>query len=151
MAMPEEINRLVTDRLSDLLLTPDEISSQNLISEGVPTDRIRFVGNIMIDTLEANIEKAAKLDIKEILDENLISENGRMASISKSEFDRLAVLTLHRPSNREHGGASVLVGNDVEKIKRSFKDSLHQTRIPRRPFLWDGRTAERIVQVLASS
>jgi UDP-N-acetylglucosamine 2-epimerase (non-hydrolysing) len=54
MNMPEEVNRLVTDRLSDLLLTPDRISSDNLRREGVPEEKIRFVGNIMIDTLEAN-------------------------------------------------------------------------------------------------
>lgn len=57
MSMPEEINRLVTDRLCDLLLTPDRISSENLRHEGVEENRIRFVGNIMIDTLEANREK----------------------------------------------------------------------------------------------
>src|SRR5512133_647791 len=54
MTMPEEINRPVTDRLSDLLLTPDELSSENLRNEGTAESRIRFVGNIMIDTLEAN-------------------------------------------------------------------------------------------------
>jgi len=48
--MPEEINRLVTDRLSDLLLTPDVLSNDNLKAEGVPDEKIKFVGNIMIDT-----------------------------------------------------------------------------------------------------
>ena len=48
--MPEEINRLVTDRISDLLLTPDKLSSENLLKEGVPEEKIKFVGNIMIDT-----------------------------------------------------------------------------------------------------
>ncbi len=52
--MPEEINRLVTDRLSDLLLTPDKLSIENLKKEGVPDEKIIFVGNIMIDTLESN-------------------------------------------------------------------------------------------------
>ncbi|HPB02945.1 MAG TPA: UDP-N-acetylglucosamine 2-epimerase, partial [Bacteroidales bacterium] len=51
MAMPEEINRLVTDRLSDLLLTPDLLSNANLKAEGVADERIQFVGNVMIDTL----------------------------------------------------------------------------------------------------
>ena len=53
--MPEEINRLVTDRLSDLLLTPDSISVKNLIKEGVQNSKIEFVGNIMIDTLKCFI------------------------------------------------------------------------------------------------
>jgi UDP-N-acetylglucosamine 2-epimerase (non-hydrolysing) len=58
MSMPEEINRLVTDRLSDLLLIPDRLSGENLRNEGVPEERICFVGNIMIDTLEAQRGKA---------------------------------------------------------------------------------------------
>lgn len=64
MSMPEEINRLVTDRISDLLLTPDILSSSNLRSEGIPDSKIDFVGNIMIDTLEANREKASSLQYR---------------------------------------------------------------------------------------
>jgi UDP-N-acetylglucosamine 2-epimerase (non-hydrolysing) len=67
MSMPEEINRLVTDRLSDLLLTPDRMSGDNLKKEGVPEEKIRFVGNIMIDTLEANRRKAAAINKPDIL------------------------------------------------------------------------------------
>lgn len=74
MDMPEEINRLVTDRLSDLLFTPDRLSNRNLKDEGVPASKIRFVGNIMIDTLERERAKAAKLDINEIVRDNLIDE-----------------------------------------------------------------------------
>jgi UDP-N-acetylglucosamine 2-epimerase (non-hydrolysing) len=65
--MPEEINRLVTDRLSDLLLIPDKLSGENLRKEGVPEHKIKFAGNIMIDTLEANREKASKLEINNII------------------------------------------------------------------------------------
>ncbi len=68
--MPEEINRLVTDRLSDLLLTPDRHSSENLRREGVPEERIAFVGNIMIDTLEAHRESAAQLAVDDIIRNN---------------------------------------------------------------------------------
>ena len=50
-SMPEEINRVLTDRLSDLLLTPSHDAEPNLIAEGIPRDRIRFVGNVMIDSL----------------------------------------------------------------------------------------------------
>ncbi len=73
--MPEEINRLVTDRLSDLLLTPDILSIENLKKEGVVDARIGFVGNIMIDTLEAQREKAAALTIKGVMKENLLLED----------------------------------------------------------------------------
>ena len=72
LTMPEEINRMVTDRLSDLLFTPDEISDRNLLHEGVPPDRICRVGNIMIDTLERHREAAARLDTAEVVTANLV-------------------------------------------------------------------------------
>ena len=111
--MPEEVNRLVTDRLSDLLLTPDRISNENLRKEGVPAKKIKFVGNIMIDTLERERAKAARLDVNEILRENLIDEvekrggGGRRkvdnSIVQPSTFnlqpDSYVVLTMHRPSN----------------------------------------------------
>jgi UDP-N-acetylglucosamine 2-epimerase (non-hydrolysing) len=97
MTMPEEINRLVTDRLSDLLLTPDTISSQNLLKEGVNPEKVSFVGNIMIDTLEANRAKAKKLKISEIIQKNIIN------NISKQKFSGdYALMTMHRPSNVDH-------------------------------------------------
>ena len=77
MKMPEEINRLVTDRLSDLLLTPDRLSSENLKKEGVPENKIVFVGNIMIDTLEANRDKALKLNLQEIIQAEYAGWAGR--------------------------------------------------------------------------
>ena len=121
--MPEEINRLVTDRLSDLLLTPDEIASQNLRNEGVPEEKIKFVGNIMIDTLEANRDQAAELNLNEVIQRNLIppedggqrSEDGGQRTENSSQTSEViadlgspisdlcpndfAVLTMHRPSN----------------------------------------------------
>lgn len=99
MDMPEEINRLVTDRLSDLLLTPDRLSNANLKAEGVPDAKIKFVGNIMIDTLERERDKAAALDINKIVhEENLIDElSGREIPLL-SERGYVA-MTMHRPSN----------------------------------------------------
>lgn len=101
ISMPEEINRLVTDRLSDLLLTPDRISVQNLKNESVPESRIRFVGNIMIDTLEANRKAAAKLDVFGIINENLLEEykTRRTAGNFKTRKLEYVLLTMHRPSN----------------------------------------------------
>jgi UDP-N-acetylglucosamine 2-epimerase (non-hydrolysing) len=97
MSMPEEINRLVTDRISDLLLTPDTISSANLRCEGIPDHKIAFVGNIMIDTLEANREIASALTLKDIINNNLSQGfNFRGATPSDNSY---AVMTLHRPSN----------------------------------------------------
>ena len=251
LTMPEEINRLVTDRLSDLLLTPDRISVDNLIKEGVPIEKIRFVGNIMIDTLEANREQASKINIQDIILENRINPDRTEISLDTIEKS-YALMTLHRPSNvdhkevlgsltdylieevssmmpviwsihprslkqlksfsiyekviaapgiillhpiryhdmlrlnidanimltdsggwqeeccvlgtpcltlrwnterpvtlREHGGASVLVGNDIEQIRTEFQKNIGNDAIPKRPELWDGNTADRIVDLFA--
>jgi UDP-N-acetylglucosamine 2-epimerase (non-hydrolysing) len=82
--MPEEINRLVTDSLADLLFTPSPDGDENLLREGVPPSRIRQVGNIMIDTLRHNLEKARARDT----DRRLGVQPGRFVYV-----------TLHRPSN----------------------------------------------------
>ena len=95
-AMPEEINRLVTDRLSDLLLTPDSLSTQNLRDEGIESSRIKFVGNIMIDTLDLNIERAKKINLSEVILKNGIDEASNKNS---GDLKRFGVITMHRPSN----------------------------------------------------
>tara|TARA_Y100001958_G_C21248715_1_gene581889 strand:- start:6480 stop:7643 length:1164 start_codon:yes stop_codon:yes gene_type:complete len=98
--MPEEINRLVTDRLSDLLLTPDELSIKNLKKEGILESKIEFVGNIMIDTLESNIVKASNLVISEIIKDNFIQEqkSNDLNNFNSPTF-HFALMTMHRPSN----------------------------------------------------
>ena len=240
--MPEEVNRLVADRLSDLLLTPDRLSSENLRKEGVEEKKIKFVGNVMIDTLEANRDKASQMDFMQILKDNLLDTN----SILPESIESFSVLTMHRPSNvdtkevlepiidfllnevciheqliwpihprtkkqlhlfglwdkveknnniillhplnyhemlklnmlantmltdsgglqeeccalgtpcltlrwnterpitlREHGGASILVGNSVERIREEYKQVSNSQRKPRSPELWDGHAAKR--------
>jgi UDP-N-acetylglucosamine 2-epimerase (non-hydrolysing) len=82
--MPEEINRLLTDQIADLLFTPSVDADQNLLAEGIPPERISFVGNIMIDSLFRNLQRACESKIK--------SEMG----LTDRQY---AVLTLHRPSN----------------------------------------------------
>ena len=103
MDMPEEINRLVTDRLSDLLFTPDRLSDANLRAEGVPEERIKFVGNIMIDTLEREREKASALDLNEAVRENLIEDGGDVAAknakLAVLKDREYVAMTMHRPSN----------------------------------------------------
>lgn len=245
--MPEEVNRLVTDRLSDLLLTPDRISIENLKKEGVADSAIRFVGNIMIDTLEGNRAKVEKLDLKKIVSSNLISSNSTL-DINGNDY---AAMTLHRPSNvddeqvlsslvnfvvtevasvlsviwaihprtekqlkhfnlwnkliqtpnifmvnplgyhdmlklnmhakimltdsgglqeectvlgtpcltmrwnterpitlRENGGASILVGNNIDRIRSEFFNTINKPRTPYRPELWDGQTAYRCLMAI---
>lgn len=56
--MPEEINRLLTDSISDLLFVTEQSGVDNLEHEGIDTSKIHFVGNVMIDTLRANLAKA---------------------------------------------------------------------------------------------
>jgi UDP-N-acetylglucosamine 2-epimerase (non-hydrolysing) len=87
--MPEEINRLITDQISDLHLTPSEDANQNLLSEGIHPDKIHLVGNVMIDTLVRLLPKSQERwdDIK-----------------SKFNLDRYILVTLHRPSNVDNVG-----------------------------------------------
>jgi UDP-N-acetylglucosamine 2-epimerase (non-hydrolysing) len=83
--MPEEINRLVTDQVSDLLLTPSPDADENLLAENIPSARIRFVGNVMIDSLYAHLERANRSRIRE--------------ELGVGRGTDYAVVTLHRPSN----------------------------------------------------
>ena len=82
--MPEEINRLVTDALSDYLFTTSRDANENLLSEGIPTEKIHFVGNVMIDTLRKHQQRAEQLGTP---------------SRFGLEPRGYALLTLHRPSN----------------------------------------------------
>jgi UDP-N-acetylglucosamine 2-epimerase (non-hydrolysing) len=96
--MPEEINRMVTDRLSDLLFTTDELASENLRREGAAESKLRCVGNIMIDTLERHRATAERLDPGGIVRRSLVVPAPE-DSLDALSDGRYAVLTLHRPSN----------------------------------------------------
>jgi UDP-N-acetylglucosamine 2-epimerase (non-hydrolysing) len=86
--MPEEINRILTDQISDFLFTTCEDANTNLKNEGIPDSKIHFVGNVMIDTLLRFIEVSSKSDILE-----------RLGLKQNDSIKKYAVLTLHRPSN----------------------------------------------------
>lgn len=86
--MPEEVNRIVTDRVADVLLTPSADADENLLNEGVPVDAIHRVGNVMIDTLLANVDRARARAMPEQL------------GIASGEY---ALATLHRPANVDDG------------------------------------------------
>jgi len=86
--MPEEINRILTDSISDYLFTTEESANRNLRAEGIPDDRIFFVGNVMIDTLLRHRGKARESTV--LQDLGLI--NGNVVK-------PYAILTLHRPAN----------------------------------------------------
>jgi len=91
-SMPEEINRLLTDQIADFLFTPSKDADENLLREGIPQNKIHFVGNIMIDTL--------------------IRLRARTAAIGSAPLPaRFALVTLHRPSNVDDGDMLLRIVN----------------------------------------
>jgi UDP-N-acetylglucosamine 2-epimerase (non-hydrolysing) len=82
--MPEEVNRVVTDRVSDYLLSPSEDAVANLRAEGYREDQVHLVGNVMVDTLLANLDRALTSDV--------------LARLGL-EAGRYGLVTLHRPAN----------------------------------------------------
>ncbi|MCK4908359.1 MAG: UDP-N-acetylglucosamine 2-epimerase (non-hydrolyzing) [Planctomycetes bacterium] len=141
-AMPEEINRLVTDSLSDLLFTPSDYAVKNLTREGVARQKIFNVGNIMMDTLFANFNKIKQSQICRRLD---------------LKPQTYAAMTLHRPSNVDDKKTFTGILKALNQIKKSLaiiwpihprarkqtrKFNLDRFFVPHRP----GRTA-RIGQI----
>jgi UDP-N-acetylglucosamine 2-epimerase (non-hydrolysing) len=87
MSMPEEVNRLVTDQLSSMLLTPVPSATDNLIAEGIDASRISFVGNIMAESVLRNLERIAH------------RTPCRAFGLAPGEY---ALSTVHRPENTDH-------------------------------------------------
>ncbi|OAN49161.1 UDP-N-acetyl glucosamine 2-epimerase [Paramagnetospirillum marisnigri] len=85
-AMPEEINRVLTDQISDLLFTTERSAAANLTAEGITPERVHFVGNVMIDTLVANLPRAT-------------APAETLAAAGLAVPESFALSTLHRPSN----------------------------------------------------
>lgn len=94
MTMPEEINRLLTDRISDVLYTTEPEAARNLLREGVPKDRVCFVGNVMIDTLLHSLPRATPA-----------ADTLADTSIGGDLPDGFALATIHRPSNVDEPAA----------------------------------------------
>jgi UDP-N-acetylglucosamine 2-epimerase (non-hydrolysing) len=86
--MPEEVNRVLTDQLADLLFTTERTARENLIREGVDPGRIHFVGNVMIDSLHAHLPRA-------VPPPQVLGAAGAEVDLEQG----YAVVTLHRPSN----------------------------------------------------
>lgn len=89
--MPEEINRVLTDQISDLLFTTERSAEANLVREGISADRVHFVGNVMIDTLLYNLEQAVD-------PETVIASSGSADKLGGLDSG-YGLLTMHRPSN----------------------------------------------------
>jgi len=90
-SMPEEINRILTDQIADKLYTTERTAEENLRIEGIPSSRVSFVGNVMIDTLKYSQKIACKAT-------DTLQSNGISPSILDSKTG-YGVVTLHRPSN----------------------------------------------------
>lgn len=104
--MPEEINRIVTDSISDYLFVTERSGLVNLEKEGVPNDRVFFVGNVMIDSLVHFREKAAESTVMEDL------------GLEKGKY---ALTTLHRPSNVDNEQGLRLILHTMEGLSREAK------------------------------
>ena len=110
MGMPEEINRKLTDAISDLLFVTEESGLRNLRAEGVPGDRVFLVGNVMIDTLHRNV---ARISAKEFVPSDAVRE-------SCGRGKRYAVLTLHRPSNVDTREALAPIWGAISEVARQL-------------------------------
>lgn len=104
-AMPEEINRVLTDSISDILFCTEKSGVENLKKEGVPDSRIFMVGNVMIDTLLKNLEKAKQSSIMQQL--------GLMPK-------KFATMTMHRPSNVDNPDVLVGLLDAIEVVQRDM-------------------------------
>lgn len=103
-SMPEEINRILTDRISDFLFATEKSAVNNLHKEGVEKSKIYFSGNVMIDTLLRFRKKANESDIRE-----------RLGLGNKSKY---ALLTLHRPSNVDDRGSFKRLAMTLDRLSK---------------------------------
>ena len=103
MSMPEEINRKVTDAISDILFTPSKDADENLIQEGVERSKIHFVGNIMIDSL---------VSVLKGIDQSYEDKVFHKFGLERNNF---VLVTLHRPSNVDNT-------NNLQRIMKFLKD-----------------------------
>jgi UDP-N-acetylglucosamine 2-epimerase (non-hydrolysing) len=106
LTMPEEINRIVTDRLADYLFTPSVDANKNLAREGIDPGRVFFTGNIMIDTL---IKFIKKIDHQKVL---------KKYNLEKTRY---CFLTLHRPSNVDNKKIFKKLAVSLEKISKDIR------------------------------
>ena len=105
LSMPEEVNRVVTDSLADLLLTHSEDGNENLKKEGISETKISFVGNVMIDALVANLEQARRSQLLSKL------------NLKKKTF---VYVTLHRPSNVDHEASLRIIMRELKRIAEDW-------------------------------
>ena len=155
--MPEEVNRIITDHLADVLFVSERSGLENLEHEGVPSGNVHFVGNTMIDSLLACREKAEKSPILEHLG---LRKSGAHDESGKRILPYV-LLTLHRPANVDHIETFVDILDALEESTGEY-----QVIFPAHPrtvkrirefgldgrFSWDAKSAKagiiRIVEPL---
>lgn len=108
--MPEEVNRLLTDQISSLLFTTERLGNENLVKEGVSPDKVKFVGNVMIDTLRKNQKITPSV-------EDVFSRLGFEQLNSNEPF---SVLTLHRPSNVDNKETLEILLRSMAEVSKTL-------------------------------
>ncbi|MCC2096589.1 MAG: UDP-N-acetylglucosamine 2-epimerase (non-hydrolyzing) [Hyphomicrobiales bacterium] len=111
--MPEEINRIITDRLSDVLYITEESARSNLFKEGIEDRKIVFAGNVMIDTLVRNMPRAVQA-------QDVLRANGVPDDIRSQAANGYAVATLHRPANVDDRNTLKTLIGALENISRAM-------------------------------
>jgi UDP-N-acetylglucosamine 2-epimerase (non-hydrolysing) len=103
--MPEEVNRVLTDRLCDLLLTHSRDADCNLVREGIPVERIVFAGNVMVDVLRRQLTRARQIEMP------------RQLGLKPGQY---VVATLHRPSNVDDAQTLEAILGGLGRISRQM-------------------------------
>lgn len=107
--MPEEINRVLTDQVSDLLLTSEEIAQENLLREGIPSQKIHFVGNVMIDTLTRLLPLT---DGRSVLRDLGLDVD--------KQVKPFVLVTLHRPSNVDDPSVLLEIASALSALAKNI-------------------------------
>lgn len=133
--MPEEINRVLTDHISDLLFTTEPSGNENLAREGIGPAKTHYVGNSMIDTLHTHLERALALSPWQ--------EYG----FTPHEY---TVVTLHRPSNVDHPAVAQEIAHALDEIGQSVPTlfPMHPRTLERGREIWSATRHIRIVEPL---
>ncbi len=109
MTMPEEINRLVTDSISDMFFVTESSGVTHLQREGKPDSAIHYVGHVMVDNLLFQVEKLAKTDTSGF-------ETSAFKAASMLNYGRYGVITMHRPSNVDNGDTMMRIADALKEI-----------------------------------
>ncbi len=133
--MPEEINRVLTDHLAELLLTTEESGNINLCNEGIAENKIHFVGNTMIDTLYKHLQTA------------LASKPWENYGLAPKHY---GVITLHRPSNVDDPQTAQMIAEGLSAVGRFLPllFPIHPRTLNKNPTLWKNIPNMQIVEPL---